>query len=303
MDYSLEDSTYTINLQFKKRTPNPARIFRTMASTIDLFSNFDGIALDSLRVGGVPVPYIQDITSGSIKAKLHVLLQGIDDSALKKGNIKQIVGSFLLTVKYLLLDWLEGKESIKDKQEIKDLQQKIKEAAEKADPKRIASTEKVSLKDISLILVALSDVIKELRNNDRIKIESAHIDKSLPTKFLFTKEDMQRILADESIVTTEKGVLLVRKPDFLRESTWQFRYNNKFIDVKIHDHEWLTSFLGREVTVKPGDSLKAVVKSEIKQSDEGDIVSEIYTIEKVLEVMPKPPQTGSLFKDIINNQQ
>lgn len=77
----------------------------------------------------------------------------------------------------------------------------------------------------------------------------------------------------------------VKKPDYLGESRWEFHFENRTIEAKIRDMEWLDKFQSRLVDVRPGDALKAKVVTEIRYSYEGDVLSTKYTLERVVDVI------------------
>ncbi|MEB3283227.1 MAG: hypothetical protein VKK42_30335 [Lyngbya sp.] len=94
-------------------------------------------------------------------------------------------------------------------------------------------------------------------------------------------------------------ILKIKKPDYLGESKWEFKHEKRTINVKIQDLEWLSKFRNREVVVAPGDAIKAIVEVISKYDFSGEVISIQYSIQKVLEVIPMPPESQlSLFKDV-----
>ena len=76
-------------------------------------------------------------------------------------------------------------------------------------------------------------------------------------------------------------ILKVKKPDFLGESMWEFKYENRTIEAKFSDVAWLQKFRERAVILRPGDAIKALVETEVKYSFEGDVM---FTTHKILAV-------------------
>ena len=79
--------------------------------------------------------------------------------------------------------------------------------------------------------------------------------------------------------------LVVKKPDYLGASMWEFRHGAKTIQAKILDSEWLSSFQNRRVDIRPGDALKCLVTVEYSYGFDNELVRESYAVEKVLAVL------------------
>ena len=80
-------------------------------------------------------------------------------------------------------------------------------------------------------------------------------------------------------------ILKVKKPDFLGESMWEFKHENRIIEAKVLDEVWLEKFRHRSIVLKPGDAIKALVESEVNYSFEGDVVFTSHKIIKVEELI------------------
>jgi hypothetical protein len=99
-----------------------------------------------------------------------------------------------------------------------------------------------------------------------------------------------------------EGPLKVKRPDYLGESMWDFRFETKTIPAKISDSQWLLKFQNREVEVRPGDALKAQVRIEVKYDFDGEVIASHYTITEVLEVITvNPPGQNELPYSSSNN--
>jgi len=86
----------------------------------------------------------------------------------------------------------------------------------------------------------------------------------------------------------------VRKPDYLGESMWEFRFQNRSLTAKILDTAWLKKFQQRLVGVRPGDAIKADVMVDVKYGFEGDVISIHHCIVKIHQIITvdttPPPQ-------------
>ena len=81
-------------------------------------------------------------------------------------------------------------------------------------------------------------------------------------------------------------ILKVKKPDYLGASMWELRHGEHNWSARIEDDEWLHRFQTRDVDVRPGDSLRALVRTDVRYGYHNEVVSEHRTILKVLETLP-----------------
>jgi hypothetical protein len=80
--------------------------------------------------------------------------------------------------------------------------------------------------------------------------------------------------------------LLVKKPDYLGHSKWEFKNGDRSLEARIADLDWLARFQSGQIELKPGDALNAAVKSETAIGFEGNIVETRHEVVKVLSVVP-----------------
>jgi len=70
---------------------------------------------------------------------------------------------------------------------------------------------------------------------------------------------------------------------------WEFRFQERPMEAKILDVEWLRKFQQRTADVRPGDALRARVKSKVSYGYDGEVVSVKHSITHVIEVIPYNP--------------
>lgn len=119
-------------------------------------------------------------------------------------------------------------------------------------------------------------------------------------------EDMRQVVVDEnSVVKTIKQKpieveLLLKKPDLLGDSKWQFVYN-KTIEARIEDEEFLEKVRKGKISVRAGVKIPCLMEVEYDLSDRLDIIqkSEKYNIKKITGniIEPEEDNQQSLFND------
>ena len=80
-------------------------------------------------------------------------------------------------------------------------------------------------------------------------------------------------------------ILAVKKPDYLGDSKWDLRHGRRSITTKIEDTAWLRRFQSRSVDVRPGDALRCEVRIDHLYGYDNELLSERYTVIRVLEVL------------------
>ncbi len=95
------------------------------------------------------------------------------------------------------------------------------------------------------------------------------------------------MLTHETIVNNEMMILKVKKPDFLGDSMWDFRYEGKRLGAKVQDTNWLKQFHDGEVVLRPGDAIRGTVEVQTKYGQDNEVIAVHHKVIKIYEVMRK----------------
>ena len=66
---------------------------------------------------------------------------------------------------------------------------------------------------------------------------------------------------------------------------WEFKHESKTIEAKILDHDWLHKFRGRSLELRPGDSIKASLKSVVRYGSDWEVIASNYEVLKVERIL------------------
>ncbi len=288
-------SDFEITIDFTPGKGDPARVFKTMSGLIDAFQSIDSHLISSFDVSLEASLVLTDVESGSLKAKFRDFIKGIPDEALKDANWKKIIGHFLVRSKYTLLEWLEDRKEIIHRDDVRALENKLKQIAEETDlkllPAYVAPRAEELLSDIHLVQESLAN----LDENDTASYRYNNNEVSLNRDLEISNEIVREVLTKEVVTNSTRRVVKVKKPDYLGQSMWSFQYDGRAIEAKITDNDWLSKFQSRVEEVKPGDSLDVLLYEEISYGYEGEIVHRHYEIEKVYKVIRPPIQRNIGF--------
>jgi hypothetical protein len=108
--------------------------------------------------------------------------------------------------------------------------------------------------------------------------------------FKVVPETIEALLTRETLSSKSEMILMVKKPDYLGQSQWDFRHGTRPVIAKILDTAWLRQFQTRKVDVRPGDSLRADVEVVVKYGYDNEVVSIQYNIVHIKAVLPGYPE-------------
>jgi len=291
-------SDFCIEIDFKKSSSErPSRVFKAMAGLIDSMQALDVSLAQTIDARIRPELILQDIEVGSIKSWLRNRILEIDDDALKTLDIKKIIGDYLVKAKYRILERLKTKDSL-DASEIKELQEQLQKLAEETRVRKIPSYGVVRYRELAEFWIRTSESTAVLGESDVAKYISGSGQIILPKGAFLDDETKEQILTQE--ISTEETVLLlkVKKPDYLGQSRWLFHHDKHPIEANIDDKEWLSAFQNREIIIRPGDSLKARLKTEVRKGYDKEDIAVHYCVTKIFDVIADDKGTqASLFPE------
>jgi hypothetical protein len=285
---SITTADFAIKVEFEPGTPDPARVFRAMTQLIDTFQRFDRELVQTIDSHIQPVLLLENVEAGSVKTWLRAVLESVDETALKDGDWKKVVGHYLVRAKYLLVDFLEKKTEIKGKAEIDALRGEILGAAELTTIKRIPAYTPPSNAVLVRTITDLNAALAPLQRGDAASFQTVD-GESVPFNLglKVVPESLNELLIERTIGNTEEMILKIKKPDFLGDSQWEFVYDTSF-EAKVLDNHFLKQFRSNEISLQPGSAIRALLYVEVGYGYEREVVSRRRQVVKVLEVIPPP---------------
>ena len=161
---------FGIEVRFVPGTPDPSRVFRSMSALIESFQVFDKELVQSIDSAIDPILLLEDIEIGSIRTWLRNAITSIDDSALKDGDWKKVVGAYLLKAKYILVKNLEGKTEITNRADIRQIEAEILEAAKATDIQRISTYRPIPGTKIIEAVGNIGNALTPLQSDDSARL-------------------------------------------------------------------------------------------------------------------------------------
>ena len=159
------EADFGIEIGFQPGSDAPSRVFRAMTSIIEAFETVDKELVNSVA-HVQPVLLLEDIEAGSIKTWLRIQLEAVDDEALKSGEWKKVVGAYLVRAKYIIIDFLKERSTIRNFGEIETLQQALFEAAKQTNALRIPTYRPIPLPVVAESVRLIGQATQPLKPSD-----------------------------------------------------------------------------------------------------------------------------------------
>lgn len=278
------DADFFIEIDYVQESPEPSRIFRTLTDLIEVFQNLDSDLVKVVSHKIEPLLLLEYIETGSIRVWLRHVLKDVDDEALKSGDWKKLLGSYLVKAKHAIIKWTEGKTEISDQAEILDLQGELIGLAEETDSLEFPMYGRMPQSQLLEHVKSIGDSTRHLIDGDRIAFSDGKNKTNLNLSLKITPENIRGLLTKETYQNIQNMILKIKKPDFLGNSQWEFRHGSSALYAKIIDEVWLEKFHSGKIRLSPGDALKAKVEVVAHYGHDGGYIDSSYRILEIFSV-------------------
>ena len=278
------DADFSLKIDFKKGEGNPRRVFDAASAIIDAFEVLDKALIDSIDTEIEPIMVLEDLDAGSLRVFLRNVLKRIDDGALKTLEWKPIVGKYLVRSKYLVLEFLDESRP-EHRPTLGSLKDGLQRLAQETDVRQLPDYPPIHEGRLVAALDKVQNAKGELDRDDKLTIESEG--RIYEVNLASQWEPSESIVPSDTKSTTSHGelILTIRKPDFIKDTMWQFTLGKNTISAPIHDAAWLGQFHSRVIHIAPGDALRCVVTFTYIYDDKGALIDQKIDIDHVLEII------------------
>jgi hypothetical protein len=249
-----DDADFGITVDFVRGQPDPVQIYGGLAELLKGFTELDHVLLDALDPDLEPIMVIEDVEAESITTWIRGKLESADDEVIKSGDWKRAVGKFALKAKYRVLEYLDKRADKEEFDRLTTLQSDLEKLARSAENRAIPVRVSIPLPDPVGPLDRIQEAKDLLANADRIIVKSDLGTHEINLEATKKPSDFLPLSEPELTSGEMEMVLLVKKPDYLGESLWEFRHGNTPVHAHILDSGWLSDFQSGEVVITPGDA-------------------------------------------------
>lgn len=287
---------FEIRVEFQRGEGDPTRVFRTMAGLIEAVQRMDSHLALMVGSGVRTTLVLEDVEASSLKSRLRSVVESVPDEPLQRGDVKSLIGHFLLKGKHRILEWCQDRVEISDRAEIKQLEFDLQQLAQQTDIKQIPAYAIIDTPSLLADIAAVNEALLPLQNNDVATFESSEGRSRYNPRLVVSDDVIREIVTRETLPSLGEKILKVKKPDYLGASKWGFRYGSHTIEAKITDVAWLARFQSNQEHVNPGDSLRVQLFEEVSYGYDNEVVHTEYEVRQVVEVIrgPRTQQYGLL---------
>lgn len=283
-DLSKPEQFAVLVIDFEKNTLDPARVFRAGAAMIQALAEADRTLADGFGLKLDPEPLLLDIEAGSLRTKLATFLRNTPDEILEKGEVRPLIGNFLVRSKHRLLKALDPEATPDLRLRLEQTRDAIANEAKATGFAALGYTPP-PVQVIAEHLRAVSRATAMLQDGDRMRYEAGADAAFLEPSTAIDDEKLDEALTDRELVSSARMLLKIKRPDFLGDTQWDFRHGQEQIRARIADEIWLQSFRSRLVAVRPGDALDAMVRVTARYGTSGDLLRTTHTVLQVINVV------------------
>lgn len=287
---------FALEIDFQRGAGSASRIFAATHNFIKACEALDAELVQSIDSSIDTVLVLEDIEAGSIKTWLRNILSAADDDALKALDWKPLVGRYLVNAKYAVLRWMDDDSKPRS---LPQLRRDIQRIATETDVRHLPDYTAPSPTALLNAIRDFQSVKDKLISGDRARFLTKDGDLEFNLSISLQIDDIESLaVARRTETPASEMILAVKKPDYLGTSKWELRHGKRTISAKIEDSDWLMRFQSRQVDVRPSDALQCVVRLELLYGYDNELITERYTISKVIEVLANQYQIqGLLFDD------
>jgi hypothetical protein len=235
------NADFALHIEFKRGEPNPHRIFQAADMMIRALQTLDKTLVEAIDSKIEPIMVLEEVGTGSLRIWLKTVLTAVDDDALKKLDWRPAVGKYLLRAKYTFIRWANREDPGAS---ISDLRNDLLNIARETDVLEIPAYSPPKIQDLvdaaSVVESAKSALIPEDKISYIIPGEEP-LDFDLSVQW--APEELISLATKETTKFENMPMtLIVRRPDYLGATKWDFRHGRRQISARIEDGEWLEAY-------------------------------------------------------------
>lgn len=292
------ESDIEIKIDFKEDQGSASRVFDIASNIIRAFEDLDRVLITTVDSKISTALILEDVEKSSLKIFLRNLLRASDDQALKELDWKPQVGKYLVKAKYLALEWLDRNIEGEQPAQIEDLTERIRQLAVETDVRHLPDYPPLNPARLAQPLDAIQRTKAQFRDGEKlvITLDKSEYQVDLEKQWL-PSEHLPEAAIEQELSNDADMVLIIRKPDFLAKSQWQFRHGKSNLSAAMDVPDWLREFHQGKHPLKPGDALRVRVRFEYRYDANGDLADQKTTVIKVYGVIQAAAPPESLFDD------
>lgn len=278
------DADIVLLIKYDETTASAAHAFEIAAELIRSMEDLDRVLTQSIDPQLTTALIIEDLEKSSLRIFLTNVVKGMPDDALRDGDVKKLVGHYLLKGKYAAIKWLDQTEN--EPRRLSDLTDEIAELAKETDLRQLPDYPALNPNRLAQPLDRFQEAKKKFTENESLTITLGkdeylvNLDQSwLPSEGIEPNDGVKELTSEQD------QFLIIAKPDFFGNAKWVFRHGKKSVSYNVSDDEWLSEFRSGVYPMKLGDALRVRIRVQHIYDSKGDLTDSSEEIIKVFSVI------------------
>lgn len=273
-----------LRIDYDESASSAAHAFEIAAELIRSLEDLDELLTQTISAQLTTALIVEDLKKSSVKIFLRNVIKKLPDEALRDGDVKKLVGHFLLKGKYAAIKWLDQTED--DPRRLEDLTDEIAYLAKQTDLRQLPDYPPTNQSRLAQPLDRFQEAKRKFKPSEALTItlgkEEYSVDLNqcwVPSERINAKDETKELKSEQD------QFLVIAKPDFVGQAKWNFRHGKKSVSYNIVDEEWLESFKAGKYPLKPGDALRVRIRIVHLYDGKGDLIESSEEIIKVFSVI------------------
>lgn len=303
----MDDKTYTFTLKYDPEKDRLFNSFSVMANILEAQEKSSNLILSVIDPDIIALQQLDFIQKGSLQVRILDALKSLKDDEIRKNGWVYIGRELIIIAKNALIEYIENREEINNKRDIENIKDAIVENAKPVlPPDQTLLLESAGKGLVSSYIETSMEPYKKLSPTQELFYANptGKIIK-VNKKCSFNMSSIEEELSFVEIIENIELILLVKKPDYIGESQWDFQMvsggNSYPLQGKILNEDWLKSFQNSSLSYTdmplPKDALRVIADLKITKKSENDKNPKVTCqIHQVLEVLKGYAKDETLCK-------
>lgn len=294
-----DDADIGIKISFDRGASDPVKVFSAMTDMLSAFRTFDELLYNAVDPSLQPIMVLEDVEAASMTSWIRNKLNKIDDGALKEFSIKQQIGSYAVKAKYRIIQYLDEHAKKEERDRLAQLQGDLYKLAQEHATGTFPLPDRIPLKQLAAPMDQFQAAKQKLGKGEAVTIRSDLGDRSVDLSETKRPSDYIKDAGETKATGTMQMTLLIRKPDMLGNSLWEFKHGKTAINAHIEDEDWMTRYRNGLEPLVPGASMLCDVRYEYEYDKAGALLSashDIVTVHRIL------APSGGIQGDFLDDQ-
>jgi hypothetical protein len=274
---------YPVKINYDRNADKPSRIFASLGKTIDTFHKVDILLANCLGSNIKVKQQLDRVEIASVTTWLLSLIEIPDDDTLKNKLPKEKdVKQFFSKGREEILSKFNGDFDLENSETYQELQKDMESIARESGILNEFSWNQLPALKVAEIYDEISNATSLLEEGDILSIGNKRQQTEITKGNIIDLVKVQESLVHKRISNNSIEKLIIKRADFLGESKWEFKLNNRRIEAKIIDKDWMHSLHIRKIKLTTGDSLLVNLRSETGLDVNNKVMLEKHEILQVI---------------------